>query len=138
MHRSRWLSFRPGRLVLVFAAMWVCASPAVRAATSLPEGTFAYGAARGNDYRTWTALKRQMYVGGLIDGLLFAPAVGGKTTFVVALSECIAGLPYAQLTAVTDKALADHPAHWDAPMNWLVFDALEQFCSARGKPLEPH
>lgn len=106
------------------------------ASAGVPEGAFGVGVGPGNHYRAWPVASPQLYLTGAIEGMVYAPAVGGKTAFVVALSECLTGVPAAQQTAVVDKALADNPSHRHAPMNWLVFDALSKFCGARGKPLE--
>ncbi|NKF92563.1 hypothetical protein GO286_04849 [Ralstonia solanacearum] len=129
-------SKRTAHVVMATVGAWAAAGLLAHASAGVPEGAFGFGAVRGNHYRAWPVARRQFYLAGVIDGMLYAPAVGGKTAFVVALSECLTGVPAAQQTAVVDKALADNPSHWDAPMNWLVFDALSKFCGARGKPLE--
>ncbi|NKF95648.1 hypothetical protein GO290_02745 [Ralstonia solanacearum] len=129
-------SKRPARLALATVGAWAAAGMLASASAGVPEGAFGFGAVRGNHYRAWPVASRQLYLAGIIDGMLYAPAVSGRTEFAVALSECLIGVPVTQQTAVVDKALADNPSHWDAPMNWLVFDALSKFCGARSKPLE--
>jgi hypothetical protein len=129
---------RPRASRLFFASLlgvMIAIPSAYSAAPGVPEGAFSYGFARGNLYRTWTDDQRQLYVAGIIDGLMFSPVVGGRTAFVTSLNACLSGLPIEQDTAVVDKAINADPEHWDGPLNFLVYKALQDFCSARGKPL---
>lgn len=121
---------------LTCALMLLMSSAPAATSQSAQQGDFGKGIGVGSAYRTWPDSVRQFYVAGIVDGLLFSPAVGGRKKFAASLNDCLGGVTVAQVAAAVDKNLATYPARWEAEsMNSLTFVSLVELCVEKGKPL---
>jgi hypothetical protein len=83
----------------------------------------------GNDYRQLADVQKTAYVVGLFDGLVAAGLLGATDVAPRRLATCFGDdLPQAQLRAIVDKFLDEHPERWGEPMNLLLWASLPQQC----------
>jgi hypothetical protein len=89
---------------------------------------FMPGFYTGNDFRQLSEPEKTVYLMGLWDGYMFAPAIGGKAINDQILHDCVPGLMPHQLLAIVNKYMNEHPERWGDSMNWIVFNALPSNC----------
>lgn len=89
-----------------------------------------HGAYTGLEYRQRTEDERSYYLAGLWDGLLAAPLFGADEKLSESFHQCLLQFKTAQLLAIVDKHLADHPVQWQQDMQALALSALRESCPA--------
>jgi len=98
--------------------------------TPTPGAVVPNGFYTGNQIRKFPADIRAVYVAGVFDGLLYAPAMGGDEVLAETLKQCVVGMNPEQVSTSVDKYLAAHPEQWNWPMNVIVISAIEAVCPA--------
>jgi len=84
----------------------------------------------GNTYRAYSDDIKAVYVMGVIDGFVLAPAFSAPKKKLAWLQTCSEGMNGYQVAAIVDKSLRDVPEHWNEPMNVLVYSAMFDACQS--------
>ncbi len=82
----------------------------------------------GNAWLEASELEQVLYVTGAIDGLVFASVFDADVSQVFAFAECCVGMTVAQITAIVQKYLEQHPEDWQEPMNYITYEAITTNC----------
>ncbi len=108
-------------IILVVASLTVSAVLA-------DEIDYYTGILNGNAWLEASELEQVMYVTGAIDGLVFASVFDADMSQVFAFAECCGGMTVAQITAIVQKYLDQHPEDWQEPMNDITYEAITTSC----------
>jgi len=87
----------------------------------------------GNTYRAYSDDVKAVYVMGVMDGFLVAPAFSAPKKKLAWLETCSSGMSGYQVAAIVDKYLRDVPEHWHEPMNAQVYFAMLDACKGYRK-----
>jgi hypothetical protein len=76
---------------------------------------------------------RKFYVMGLMDGLFLAPMFGAPANnkWRIAIQTCVEGKQVAQLVAIIEKYIKEHPEYWHADAHFEAYNALSRACPAK-------
>ena len=87
----------------------------------------------GQEYLDFDARTQQGYAMGVVDGMLLAPMFGAPSDAakLKSLANCIEGMSNAQVKAIIDKFLKDHPERWNDPMHAVTYTAMMEACSRK-------
>jgi hypothetical protein len=90
-----------------------------------------YAFLKAQNYLDMSADKRQTFAMGFIDGMSVAPAFGLSdqgTAAVKALGSCLEGMNQAQIAAIIEKYIRNHPEHWHYELEFEGFSAMKDNC----------
>ncbi len=86
------------------------------------------GILNGDAWLEASELEQVLYVTGAIDGLVFASVFDADMSQVFAFAECCVGMTVAQITAIVQKYLEQHPDDRQEPMNYITYEAITTNC----------
>lgn len=86
----------------------------------------------GNAYIAAPEIVRLAYLSGMVDGILYAPALGAPKTRLLAFEQCFMNMTSNQILAITDQYIAKHPESWDWDMHIHFFNAMHEACKTKG------
>ena len=92
------------------------------------EYVFTIGFRDGHDWIAATEAGKIIYVTGVIDGLDMALLTGADSERIVRFYKCSSDMTVAQIKAIVQKYLDQHPETWDRPMSALMFTAITTSC----------
>ena len=127
-----------GVLALGLLALGLLALGGSAMAAGVPNVRTYAGFIFGSAYRQMSQSEKQRYVAGAFDGMLLAPQfAGANLPRSERLEQCgqAMNLDDGQLVAIVDKYLADHPEYLGYPMNYSVYNALDDACNKTGHPI---
>lgn len=77
-----------------------------------------------------------MFVTGVVSGILLAPAFGSPAKCTKHISDCLVGKSNFQLGAIVRKYIQDNPEQWDWGCNFLAMSAIQSMCFKLGFEVE--
>ncbi|CAD6562655.1 hypothetical protein ACFQ3P_38575 [Paraburkholderia sabiae] len=92
----------------------------------------------GSAFMQWSHRSRSDYVNGLVDGMLYAPALANANLpFLDHIEDCFVAMhpTHGQLTSIVDQYLRTHPVLTGYEMHSLTYWSLRDACAQLGKPL---
>lgn len=79
--------------------------------------------------------QQSAYAAGAVNGMLLARLFGAREEQVRWLEGCVEGMSAAQVAAMLEKQLRDHPERWhDRTWHVASFNVMRQACPSGGKP----
>ena len=120
------LLWRTCRVALLASWIWLVIVIAVPHAEALT----------GNEWKRMGEFARQFYVVGVVDA--WASVASIQKEFPVSgagvlsrLARCAfeREMTYAQMAAIVEKYMANHPENWHRAMSWLVWEAMNDACT---------
>ena len=87
------------------------------------------GYVSGNTFRILSDSSKNVYVQGLVDGMLAAPVFGANKSEMTSFEKCTVGMTGRQLVAIMEKYLKENPAKWNKDMNIIAYWALKEGCN---------
>jgi hypothetical protein len=87
----------------------------------------------GNDWNGLSKFEKSIYVAGVVEGWTqgwvsekqLHPQGGTLTKLVDCISD---GMTTAQINALVEKFMKEHPEHWNMPMSVIVFLSMAKVC----------
>ena len=82
----------------------------------------------GNTFRAMEKASKNVYVTGLLDGMLLAPLYGAPEKNLQILASCTVNMNGQQLVAIFEKFLTNHPERWNQSMHIIGYSAMHKIC----------
>ncbi len=83
----------------------------------------------GNTFRAFDQVSKNVYVTGLVDGILLAPLYGAPKKNLEKIEKCTVGMTGQQIVAILEKYLRGNPERWHHGMHVISYSALGEACS---------
>ncbi|WDD91141.1 hypothetical protein Bsp3421_001036 [Burkholderia sp. FERM BP-3421] len=122
------------RNTMIALTLLAASTPCLADGVRIPEGFVD-----GNAYQKFSALEKQRYLDGVVDGFYFGPVFAYQNlSRVVKLKECVTNLHLTdtQLVKLADQYLAGHPQALGMPMHGSVFVTLRDACAKGGAAID--
>ncbi len=114
-------------ILLVVVMLMIGGGNAFADPVTIKEGFYT-----GNIYRELSEHEKHGYITGIFDGIRLSPMFGTSTKkdswawYVPCMSQILG--TNAQLKAIIDKYLADHPEEWKDQMHTIFYRAIYKVC----------
>lgn len=126
-------SMQSHKFFLTLAVAVFGMSGQLRASEPLPntesETVFIYGTwITGNSFRELNTESQQLYVVGVVEGMILAPFFSKPGAHLEWIGRCTREWSDRQVLAVVHKWMNNNPERWHEAMNVLVWTAMREAC----------
>ena len=94
------------------------------------------GFGHGDDYLKMTAIQKNAYAMGVLNGMLLAPFFGAPEKCTKWLVDYVKGMSDVQVAAIITKFLKDNPGRWHEGLHELAFFAIQEAYDKEYSPAE--
>ncbi len=91
------------------------------------------GYVTGSEYLDMNGLEKRAYIGGLIDGMLLAPAFGGDEDRMAWFLECTAEMKRNEIRSALFNYINARGELWDNANPAKMYRAIDEACRKRAK-----